>query len=75
MLNDTRGCCDVVRSLTLFFQVSQSFLNELRGSFELLSKFVSLLTHQTVLHLKVSDAEEQQKQNSRGKKKQRKCGG
>lgn len=51
-----------VRALTLFFQVSQSFLNELRGSFELLSKFVSLFTHQTELHLKVSDAEEQQKQ-------------
>jgi len=51
-----------VSGLTLFFQISQSFLDELWGSFELLSESVSLFTQQTVLYLKVWDAAGQQRQ-------------
>ena len=58
----------VVRGLTLFFQISQSFLNELRGSFELLCELVSLFTHQTKLCLEVCDAAGQCRQDGRANK-------
>lgn len=57
----TKSFWDVV-VLTLFFQVRQSFLYELRGSIELLCEFVSLFTHQTKLSLEVYDAVGQNRQ-------------
>lgn len=54
--------------LTLFFQICQSFLDELRRSFELLCEFVSLFTHQTKLCLEVCDAAGQHRQDSRANK-------
>lgn len=54
--------------LTLFFQISQSFLDELRGSFELLGELVSLITHQTKLCLEVCDAAGQHRQDGRANK-------
>ncbi len=58
----------VISVLTLFFQISQSFLDELRGSFELLCELVSLFTHQTKLCLEVCDAAGQQRQDGRANK-------
>lgn len=58
----------VVRLLTLFFQISQSFLYELGGSFELLCELVSLFTHQAKLCLEVCDAAGQHRQDGRANK-------
>ena len=58
----------VVRVLTLFFQISQSFFDELWGSFELLCQLVSLFTHQTKLRLEVCDAAGQHRQDGSANK-------
>lgn len=54
--------------LTLFFEIGQSFIDELWGSFELLCELVSLFTHQTKLCLEICDAAGQHRQDGRANK-------